>query len=161
MDEADRLADLKEDNGLGFCNITKCCTEVCPVDIQITNNSIIPLKERVADEFYDPVMWAWRKLRGRNDAPKYDPLPMLPNPALNGPSGDPTAPAPMSAEPMGGGIKEPEEQAGGLPAEPAGSASTVGAAASRSDQAARSGAAQAPQPPDRRSDAGDETSSEN
>ena len=46
MDEADRLADLKEDNGIGFCNITKCCTEVCPVDIHITDNSIIPLKER-------------------------------------------------------------------------------------------------------------------
>ena len=65
MDEADRLADLKEDNGLGFCNITKCCTEVCPVDIHITDNSIIPLKERVADEYYDPAKWLMRKIRGR------------------------------------------------------------------------------------------------
>jgi succinate dehydrogenase / fumarate reductase iron-sulfur subunit len=64
MDEADRLADLKEDNGLGFCNITKCCTEVCPVDIHITDNSIIPLKERVADEYYDPAKWLMRKIRG-------------------------------------------------------------------------------------------------
>jgi hypothetical protein len=64
-DVADRLPDLKEDNGLGFCNITKCCTEVCPVDIHITDNSIIPLKERVADEFYDPAKWLMRKIRGR------------------------------------------------------------------------------------------------
>jgi succinate dehydrogenase / fumarate reductase iron-sulfur subunit len=63
MDEADRLADLKEDNGLGYCNITKCCTEVCPVDIHITDNSIIPLKERVADEYYDPAKWLMRKIR--------------------------------------------------------------------------------------------------
>ena len=66
MDEADRLGDLKEDNGLGFCNITKCCTEVCPVDIHITDNSIIPLKERVADEYYDPAKWLMRKIRGGN-----------------------------------------------------------------------------------------------
>jgi len=64
MDEADRLKDLKEENGLGFCNITKCCTEVCPVDIKITDNSIIPLKERVADEYYDPAKWLMRKIRG-------------------------------------------------------------------------------------------------
>src|SRR3712207_8575188 len=64
MDEADRLADLKEDNGIGFCNITKCCTEVCPADIHITDNSIIPLKERVADEYYDHAKWLMRKIRG-------------------------------------------------------------------------------------------------
>jgi succinate dehydrogenase / fumarate reductase iron-sulfur subunit len=64
MDEADRLHDLKEDNGLGYCNITKCCTEVCPVGIKITDNSIIPLKERVADEYYDPAKWLMRKIRG-------------------------------------------------------------------------------------------------
>src|SRR5918999_1040246 len=69
MDEADRLADLKEDNGLGYCNITKCCTEVCPVDIHITDNSIIPLKERVADEYYDPAKWLMRKVRGRPNPP--------------------------------------------------------------------------------------------
>jgi succinate dehydrogenase / fumarate reductase iron-sulfur subunit len=65
MDEADRLGELKEKDGLGFCNITKCCTEVCPVDIHITDNSIIPLKERVADEYYDPAKWLMRKIRGR------------------------------------------------------------------------------------------------
>jgi succinate dehydrogenase / fumarate reductase iron-sulfur subunit len=55
LDTADRVADLKERDGLGFCNITKCCTRVCPEHITITDNAIIPLKERVVDEFYDPV----------------------------------------------------------------------------------------------------------
>ncbi len=64
MDDADRLSELKEKDGLGFCNITKCCTEVCPVGIKITDNSIIPLKERVADEYYDPAKWLMRKIRG-------------------------------------------------------------------------------------------------
>lgn len=67
MDTADRLSDLKEEHGIGYCNITKCCTEVCPVDIKITDNSIIPLKERVADEYYDPAKWLMRKLRGRRN----------------------------------------------------------------------------------------------
>ena len=40
------------------CNITKCCTEVCPERIHITDNGIIPLKERVADDYFDPVRWA-------------------------------------------------------------------------------------------------------
>ena len=48
----------------GYCNITKCCTEVCPEEIHITDNAIIPLKERVVDEFYDPVMMLVRKIRG-------------------------------------------------------------------------------------------------
>lgn len=65
MDDQNRLQYLKEDEGLGFCNITKCCTEVCPVGIKITDNSIIPLKERVADEYYDPAKWLMRKIRGR------------------------------------------------------------------------------------------------
>ena len=55
LDKADRLADLKDANGLGYCNITKCCTAVCPESITITDNAIIPLKERVVDEFYDPL----------------------------------------------------------------------------------------------------------
>ena len=49
--------------GLGMCNITKCCTEVCPERIHITDNAIIPLKERVVDDRYDPVVWLGRKLR--------------------------------------------------------------------------------------------------
>jgi succinate dehydrogenase / fumarate reductase iron-sulfur subunit len=55
LDTADRLADLKHSHGVGFCNITKCCTKVCPEHIAITDNAIIPLKERVVDRYYDPV----------------------------------------------------------------------------------------------------------
>ncbi len=54
-DTANRLKYLKDEGHIGFCNITKCCTEVCPEDIHITDNAIIPLKERVVDEFYDPL----------------------------------------------------------------------------------------------------------
>jgi succinate dehydrogenase / fumarate reductase iron-sulfur subunit len=64
LDTNDRRALLKEKMGLGMCNITKCCTEVCPESIRITDNAIIPLKERVADEFYDPLRWLWRKVTG-------------------------------------------------------------------------------------------------
>jgi len=46
---------IKEKAGIGYCNITKCCTEVCPEHIHITDNAIIPLKERVADRYYDPI----------------------------------------------------------------------------------------------------------
>jgi succinate dehydrogenase / fumarate reductase iron-sulfur subunit len=49
------LKDLKDKDGIGYCNITKCCTKVCPEEIKITDNAIIPLKERVVDEFYDPI----------------------------------------------------------------------------------------------------------
>jgi succinate dehydrogenase / fumarate reductase iron-sulfur subunit len=79
IDQADRLEYLKEDGGLGYCNITKCCTEVCPEHIKITDNAIIPLKERVADRYYDPLQVAWRKLTGRDSkaAPR-EPLPVLP-----------------------------------------------------------------------------------
>ena len=55
LDTGDRLRDLKDAHGLGYCNITKCCTKVCPEHIHITDNAIIPLKERVVDRFYDPV----------------------------------------------------------------------------------------------------------
>ena len=55
LDTEDRVADLKGRDGLGYCNITKCCTKVCPEHITITDNAIIPLKERVVDEFYDPL----------------------------------------------------------------------------------------------------------
>ena len=55
LDSADRIPDLKNDKGIGYCNITKCCTKVCPEHITITDNAIIPLKERVVDEFYDPI----------------------------------------------------------------------------------------------------------
>jgi succinate dehydrogenase / fumarate reductase, iron-sulfur subunit len=65
LDTNDRLELLKEKAGLGFCNITKCCTEVCPEKIRITDNAIIPLKERVVSEYYDPVLWLLRKVRGK------------------------------------------------------------------------------------------------
>jgi succinate dehydrogenase / fumarate reductase iron-sulfur subunit len=55
LDSLSRTKLLKDELGLGYCNITKCCTEVCPEDIHITDNAIIPLKERVVDDFYDPV----------------------------------------------------------------------------------------------------------
>ena len=55
LDTGDRLELVKDEMGLGYCNITKCCTEVCPEHIKITDNAIIPLKERVVDRFYDPV----------------------------------------------------------------------------------------------------------
>jgi succinate dehydrogenase / fumarate reductase iron-sulfur subunit len=60
MDTENRLGDLKNSGGIGFCNITKCCTKVCPEEIKITDNAIIPLKERVVDEFYDPLRRLFR-----------------------------------------------------------------------------------------------------
>ena len=64
LDTRDRTEFVREQAGVGFCNITKCCTEVCPEHIHITDNGIIPMKERMADNF-DPVVWVLRKLRGR------------------------------------------------------------------------------------------------
>ena len=55
LDTEDRVADLKKKHGIGYCNITTCCRQVCPENITITENAIIPLKERVVDEFYDPL----------------------------------------------------------------------------------------------------------
>jgi succinate dehydrogenase / fumarate reductase iron-sulfur subunit len=55
LDDGDRIPIVKDELGLGYCNITKCCTEVCPEHIHITDNAIIPLKERVVDRFYDPL----------------------------------------------------------------------------------------------------------
>ena len=63
LDVEDRLPDLKEAKGVGLCNITKCCTKVCPESIQITDNAIIPLKERVIDQLYDPVVKLLRVFR--------------------------------------------------------------------------------------------------
>ncbi len=64
LDEDDRLEWLRSEAGIGYCNITKCCTEVCPEGIKITDNAIIPLKERVADRFYDPVRILARMVAG-------------------------------------------------------------------------------------------------
>ncbi|WP_040814372.1 succinate dehydrogenase/fumarate reductase iron-sulfur subunit [Nocardia concava] len=62
LDVADRRDLAQEEAGLGFCNITKCCTEVCPEHIKITDNALIPLKERVVDRKYDPIVWLGNKL---------------------------------------------------------------------------------------------------
>jgi len=64
LDTRDRSELVKGAAGVAYCNITKCCTEVCPEHIHITDNAIIPLKERMADEFFDPIVWLLRKFRG-------------------------------------------------------------------------------------------------
>jgi succinate dehydrogenase / fumarate reductase iron-sulfur subunit len=65
LDTNDRRQLLQTRMGLGMCNITKCCTDVCPERIHITDNAIIPLKERVIDDRYDPIVWLGRKIRRR------------------------------------------------------------------------------------------------
>jgi succinate dehydrogenase iron-sulfur subunit len=78
IDAADRRPYLKDVGGVGYCNITKCCTEVCPEHIKITDNAIIPLKERVADKYYDPIRMVWQKLRGgRSEGGAGTQLPVL------------------------------------------------------------------------------------
>ncbi|MEC9093142.1 MAG: succinate dehydrogenase/fumarate reductase iron-sulfur subunit [Planctomycetota bacterium] len=67
LDQEDRLDDLKKSQGIGYCNITKCCTKVCPEHIAITDNAIIPLKERVVDRYYDPVKMVLHKIMGLKD----------------------------------------------------------------------------------------------
>jgi len=63
LDTEDRVADLKDKHGIGLCNITKCCTKVCPESIHITDNGIIPMKERVVDQFFDPVAKLFRMFK--------------------------------------------------------------------------------------------------
>lgn len=65
LDTADRRDFAQDEAGLGLCNITKCCTEVCPEHITITDNAIIPMKERVAGSRYDPITWLGRKILRR------------------------------------------------------------------------------------------------
>ena len=65
LDTEDRSELIRKVAGIGGCNITKCCTEVCPEDIHITDNAIIPLKERVVDKSWDPVRWIFGKLTGK------------------------------------------------------------------------------------------------
>jgi succinate dehydrogenase / fumarate reductase iron-sulfur subunit len=64
-DTADRTALLHGEGGVAYCNITKCCEELCPEHIHITDNAIIPLKERVADRAYDPLRWVLRRITGQ------------------------------------------------------------------------------------------------
>ena len=70
LDTEDRAAELRQAGGIGFCNITKCCTKVCPENITITDNAIIPLKERVVDEFYDPLGFLLKLLRPKTQKEK-------------------------------------------------------------------------------------------
>ena len=65
LDTGDRASALRHAHGLGYCNITKCCTKVCPEHITITDNAIIPLKERVVDEYYDPLTRLFKVFKGR------------------------------------------------------------------------------------------------
>ena len=65
LDELDRKREAQENHGLGMCNITKCCTEVCPEHIKITDNAIIPMKERVVDTKYDPLVWLGKTITRR------------------------------------------------------------------------------------------------
>ena len=103
LDDEDRRGYLQGPRGIGLCNITKCCTEVCPEHIKITDNAIIPLKERVVDEFYDPIQWAWRKLRGKSsESVAGTPLPML-----QGGSASAAGSAGAAAPPSAGGDEPP------------------------------------------------------
>jgi succinate dehydrogenase / fumarate reductase iron-sulfur subunit len=73
LDTEDRVEDLKKAHGVGYCNITTCCRKVCPEHITITENAIIPLKERVVDEFYDPVSRLFRLFQGKKSGRSYTP----------------------------------------------------------------------------------------
>jgi succinate dehydrogenase / fumarate reductase iron-sulfur subunit len=66
LDTVDRQLAAQADFGLGQCNITKCCSEVCPEGIHITDNALIPMKERVVDRRYDPLTWLGRTIRRRS-----------------------------------------------------------------------------------------------
>ena len=67
LDQGERLEPLRDDHGIGLCNITKCCTYACPEHIGITDNAIIPMKERVVDEYYDPLKWLWNMVTGKSN----------------------------------------------------------------------------------------------
>ncbi|MGA8724956.1 MAG: succinate dehydrogenase/fumarate reductase iron-sulfur subunit [Acidimicrobiales bacterium] len=99
LDVNDRRELLRHEQGLGKCNITKCCTEVCPEHIKITDNAIIPLKERVVDASYDPIAWLGRKILRRTKRSAEDAARTAP---VEGPA---------AVQPAGGahGIPEPGE----------------------------------------------------
>jgi len=63
LDNENRIRQVRNTQGIGYCNVTHCCTKVCPAGILITDNAIIPLKERVVDEFYDPLTRLFRSFR--------------------------------------------------------------------------------------------------
>ncbi|HWS31990.1 MAG TPA: succinate dehydrogenase/fumarate reductase iron-sulfur subunit [Actinoplanes sp.] len=115
MHPLDDLADRKEyaqaNQGLGYCNITKCCTEVCPEHIKITDNAIIPMKERVVDRRYDPLVWLGRKIFRRDQLESPSTAVSTVNPTMSSsrlPEGPPVGPdghmdiAELSAPTQGG-----------------------------------------------------------
>ncbi|MCB9933040.1 MAG: succinate dehydrogenase/fumarate reductase iron-sulfur subunit [Planctomycetes bacterium] len=67
LDTEDRIPKIRKEFGSGWCNITRCCTEVCPEHIGITDNGIIPMKERVVDRYYDPIAWFFKKVFGASN----------------------------------------------------------------------------------------------
>jgi succinate dehydrogenase / fumarate reductase, iron-sulfur subunit len=80
MHPLDTRGDRKEytqaSQGLGYCNITKCCTEVCPEHIKITDNAIIPMKERVVDKRFDPLVFLGRRIFRRQELDEPGPTPV-------------------------------------------------------------------------------------
>src|SRR4051812_30589853 len=62
LDTEDRVEDLRHRHSIGYCNITTCCRQVCPESITITENAIIPLKERIVDRYFDPLKRLFRIL---------------------------------------------------------------------------------------------------
>ncbi|MGA2837739.1 MAG: 4Fe-4S dicluster domain-containing protein, partial [Acidimicrobiales bacterium] len=116
LDTNDRRQLLQEEQGLGKCNITKCCTEVCPEHIKITDNAIIPLKERVVDAKYDPVAWLGRKIRNRTkrtaaeaaaEAPATGPAALPPPSGVHGiPQPHPVGAPVLATAPVGHGHTE-------------------------------------------------------
>ncbi len=124
LDVNDRRELLQKEQGLGKCNITKCCTEVCPEHIKITDNAIIPLKERVVDASYDPVAWLGRKILKRR---KRTPV-------------EATADAPAT----GPAAVQPELEVHGIPAPELGIAAMVGAPSGDVASASATGADEAP-----------------
>jgi succinate dehydrogenase / fumarate reductase iron-sulfur subunit len=92
LDVEDRVTDLQREQGIGFCNITKCCTKVCPEHITITDNAIIPLKERVVDRHYDPLGALVQLVRGRWGRGRSD----RPEQVRDEPAGTPAEPSSVS-----------------------------------------------------------------
>jgi succinate dehydrogenase / fumarate reductase iron-sulfur subunit len=100
-DRTDRKEYAQASQGLGLCNITKCCTEVCPEHIKITDNAIIPMKERVVDRRYDPLVWLGRKIFRRDQLENMAPSSTVgvagtsggvPNSSVRPPENAPTGP---------------------------------------------------------------------
>ena len=110
----DRKELAQAEQGLGYCNITKCCTEVCPEHIKITDNAIIPMKERVVDRRYDPVTWLGRKIFRRDQLD--DPAPARPVSNSKTSSGAHAGAGPRTNRPHGGPRARPRPASDPRPA---------------------------------------------